>query len=71
MWKHGPQSANYCDAECRRNLFCDSMYSVNELKLQCNDKEYGYIKIVDFTAGLVEEPWVERIDKEDEEEGDQ
>jgi len=61
LWKHGPQTKHYCDSECKKNLFCDSYYSDNVRKLQCNDKDFAYIKLVDYAANTVLNPWVERI----------
>lgn len=60
MWKHGPQAATYCGDECKLGLFCDSNYAVNEKKLECNGKQFSYIKMIDFAAGRLMGTWVEK-----------
>jgi hypothetical protein len=45
-----------------KSMFCDSRYSVNEKKLQCNNLDFEFSKLVDFAAGLVMNPQVDKID---------
>jgi len=47
-------------------LYCDSRYSVNQRKLQCNNIDFDFTKLVDYAAGLLMNPQVHRIDGQDD-----
>ena len=53
IWKNGPHGNVVCDQECKKTLYCDSFYSVNDKKIICNDNDFEYMKIIDLILGAL------------------
>lgn len=66
QWKNGPKGeVTTCDAKCRKQQHCDTFYSINEFKLNCNDVNFSIFQYLEYALGMSMNPWVQEIMKKD------